>query len=80
MTDAKIKPASKATDPLVRRLFVEMNRQGISATMLADRTMGVVKEDTILQWRTRATPTITNLRLCFEALGLDLVVQPHGER
>lgn len=70
----QIKPAETESDPLVQALFEEMHRQGVSARVLEDRTIGAVRENTILQWRRRSTPSITPLRLCFEALGLRLMI------
>lgn len=68
------KPAKNTTDPLVQFLFDEMNRQGVSARQIEERTVGAVDEHTILQWRSRAVPTITNLRLCLQALDVHLAV------
>lgn len=66
-----IKPAPTHTDPLVLFLFDEMARQGVSAREIEARTG--VDEQTILQWRHRAVPTIVNLRLCLDALGLNII-------
>ena len=68
-----IKAAEPSADPLVKKLFDIMDEQGVSPKELEARAFGTVKEDTIIQWRFRSTPTITNLRLCFEALGYELV-------
>lgn len=68
-----IKSAEPGADPLVQQLFDIMESQVVTAKELEARTFGMVKEDTILQWRSRSTPTITNLRLCFEALGYRLI-------
>lgn len=74
----RIKGAGRSTDPLVKELFDLMDRLGKSAKDIESLTAGIVMEETILQWRTRSTPTITNLRLCFEALGFVLVAKRHG--
>lgn len=59
--------------PLVRRLFVEMNRQQIGMLDLADRSG--VNKNTINDWKRRSIPQVHNLAACLTVLGLELTTR-----
>lgn len=61
-------------DPLVRRLFVEMNRQQIGLLDMAERSG--VNKNTICDWKRRTSPQVHNLMACYNVLGLKLCVKP----
>lgn len=61
--------------PIVRRLFEEMNEQCIGICDMADRA-GISKH-TIHEWRKRCNPTVVNIEACFNVLGLTLAVKRH---
>ena len=67
-----IKPAITSADPLVRLLFDEMARKGITARELDVMSGGRLRADTILQWRKRADPTIRKVRLALELVGYNV--------
>ena len=62
-------------NPLVRRLFEEMNHQQIGLLDMADRSG--VNHNTISDWKHRANPQIHNLAACFSVLGYELVAKPN---
>lgn len=59
-------------DPLVRRLFLEMNAQRCSAQLLAERAG--VNRNVIKDWRTRTVPNVRNLQAALNVLGLELKI------
>lgn len=63
--------------PLVRKLFVEMNRQKTTIKELSLRSgVGV---QTISGWRYSYMPRLDTLDACFNALGKTLVVKETAE-
>lgn len=64
--------------PLVKRLFVEMNRHQIGVLDMAERSG--VNKNTIKDWRTRTVPTVDNFLACLNVLGLTLSVSNLPEK
>ena len=64
-------PIPKHADPLVRRLFEEMNRQRVNIAEVAERAG--IKPATVSDWRYRRAPTAPLLQAAFNALGRKLV-------
>lgn len=58
--------------PLVRQLFVEMNRERIGLSDVAERAGVAIT--TFKGWRTRHTPRVADLEACYNVLGLTLTV------
>ena len=56
--------------PLVRRLFIEMQKQRIGVLDMAERSG--VNKNTLKDWRTRTIPRVADLEACFNVLGLSL--------
>lgn len=63
----------KNCHPLVRELFMEVNRQRIPIREIAKRAG--LAEITVLQWRTVYSPTVRNLEACLNVLGRKLKVE-----
>lgn len=57
--------------PLIRRLFVEMNKNRIGLIDVSKRAG--ISCNTIKAWRTQRTPNIADLAACYGVLGLELV-------
>lgn len=60
--------------PLVKRLFQEMNTQGIGLQQMAERSGYTV--DCLKDWRTRSSPNICSLEACYGVLGYELKPVP----
>jgi hypothetical protein len=71
----KIRLAKKG-DPLVRRIFEEMNLQQCSGDMLEKRSG--VDFSSVQKWRNGANPKLHNLRAVLQALGLKLYTKGMG--
>lgn len=56
--------------PLVKRLYQEMNAQGVGLQQMSDRSGYTV--DCLKDWRTRSSPNIRSLEACFNVLGYEL--------
>lgn len=67
----RLKVPEKA-HPLVRQLLIEMNREMIGLSDLAERS-GIAMS-TLRGWRTRRNPRVNDLEACFNALGKRLIV------
>lgn len=63
--------------PLVRRLWMEMNRNRITVKDVAERAG--IGQKTMNEWRKRRNPSVANLVACFNVLGLDLVVKERAD-
>jgi hypothetical protein len=59
--------------PLVRRLFVEMNRQSVTIRELSDEA-GISRQ-MVWDWRNRSRPKLDALDAAFNVLGLRLAVE-----
>jgi len=59
--------------PLVRRLFIEMQKQRIGVLDMAERAG--VNPNTLKDWRTRTIPRVADLEACFNVLGLSIQVR-----
>lgn len=59
--------------PFVRVLFEEMNRQRLSAQVVAERS-GVAK-DSIIKWRSEFSPRLTNIEACLAVVGRKIVLE-----
>lgn len=56
--------------PLVKRLYEEMNTQGVDLHEMSHRSGYTV--DCLKDWRTRSSPNIRSLEACFNVLGYEL--------
>ena len=65
-------PCPETAHPLVRRLFDEMNREGVLLHELAE--LSGVQVQTISKWRYSVVPHLVGLIACLNALGCDLGV------
>ena len=70
----RLSSPSKA-NPLVRKLFDEMNAQQIGILDMAERSG--VNKNTLKDWRTRTVPTVDNLQACLSVLGYELTFKLH---
>lgn len=59
--------------PLVRRLFIEMQKQRIGVLDMAERAG--VNKNTLRDWRTSTIPRVADLEACFNVLGLSIQVR-----
>lgn len=76
---APANPRARATvparaHPLVKRIFAEMRRQGVTYVELGERS-GLARE-TLTAWRVRNIPDLTSLEAVLGALGLKIAVAP----
>jgi len=60
----------KNAHPLVRDLFVWMNKEQIGILDMAERSG--VNKNTINDWKRRSMPSVANLDACYSVLGLRL--------
>lgn len=60
--------------PLVKLLFVEMNKQSVSIPVLSKKAG--LGDETLVNWRVRYAPQVPNLEAAFNALGLTLKPVP----
>ncbi len=70
----RLSSPSKA-NPLVRKLFDEMNAQQIGILDMAERSG--INKNTLKDWRTRTVPTVDNLQACLSVLGYELTFKLH---
>lgn len=66
-------PVPAHVNPLVRRLFEEMNRQQTTVTEVASRAG--LRRSTISDWRYRRSPSVADLQAALNVLDMQLVVR-----
>lgn len=66
-------PIPEHAHPLVRRLFIEMNRQQTTITEVAKRAG--LRRGTISDWRYRKVPYLPHIIAAFNVIDYDLVVR-----
>jgi lambda repressor-like predicted transcriptional regulator len=58
-------------NPIVRLIFSEMNRQRVSVHQMSERSG--IHRDTLRDWRTRTTPSLSNVQAALGVLGIELM-------